>query len=142
MQEIGSSNPPVVTGSCDPNKYRARLYRSLKLGSKLKYLNKKSLQPIDLGNNKFLPIVTRVSYLRTNLNNDCRNNKDVVFRIKKVGNAFYAPRKCLFSNSNISVVAIRAVYVGLIPPILLYGAESWCLTEKLFSVLRIFIIDV
>ena len=30
MQEIRSSNPPVVTGICDPNKSRARHYRSLK----------------------------------------------------------------------------------------------------------------
>ena len=39
MQDIRSSNPPVVTGICDPNKSRARYHRSLKLGSKLKYLN-------------------------------------------------------------------------------------------------------
>ena len=29
-------NHPVVTGICNPNKYRARHHRSLKLGSKLK----------------------------------------------------------------------------------------------------------
>ena len=40
MQEIRSSNPPVVTGICDPNKSRARHRRSLKLSSKLKYLIK------------------------------------------------------------------------------------------------------
>ena len=40
MQEIHSSNSPVVTGICDPNKSRARHHRSLKLGSKLKYLKK------------------------------------------------------------------------------------------------------
>ena len=39
MQEIRNSNPPVVTGICNPNKSRARHHRSLKLGSKLKYLN-------------------------------------------------------------------------------------------------------
>ena len=39
MQEIRSSNPPVVTIICDPNKSRARHHRSLKLGSKLKYIN-------------------------------------------------------------------------------------------------------
>ena len=39
MQEIRSSNPPMVTGICDPNKSRARHHRSFKLGSKLKYLN-------------------------------------------------------------------------------------------------------
>ena len=39
MQEILSSNPPVVTGSCYPNHFRAQHHHSLKLGLKLKYLN-------------------------------------------------------------------------------------------------------
>ena len=39
MQEIHSSNPREVTGICDPNKFRAQHHRSLKLGSKLKYIN-------------------------------------------------------------------------------------------------------
>ena len=39
MQEIRSSNPPVVTGTCDPSKSRAQHHHSLKLGLKLKYLN-------------------------------------------------------------------------------------------------------
>ena len=38
-----------------------------------------------LGNNKFLPAVTRFSYVGTNLNTDCRKIKeDVAFRIKKL----------------------------------------------------------
>ena len=40
MQEIGISNPPLVIGICDPNKSLARHRHSLKLCSKLKYLNK------------------------------------------------------------------------------------------------------
>ena len=43
MQEILSSNPPVVTGIYDPNKSWARHHHSLKLGSKLKYLNDRAL---------------------------------------------------------------------------------------------------
>ena len=44
MQEIGSSNPRVVTGTSDPNRSRARHHRSLKLGLKFKYLNKDNFQ--------------------------------------------------------------------------------------------------
>ena len=44
MQETHSSNPPVVTGILHPNKFRVRYHCSLKLGSKLKYLNKKISQ--------------------------------------------------------------------------------------------------
>ena len=40
MEEILSLNPLVVTGICNPSKSRARHHRSMKLGSKLKYLNK------------------------------------------------------------------------------------------------------
>ena len=98
----------------------------------------RNLQPINLGNNRFLPVVTKFSYLGTTLNIDCRDNEDVVFRIKKAGNALGALRKCLFSNLNISVDEKRAVYEGLFLSILLYGAESWCLAEKLFSMLHLF----
>ena len=42
MQEVPISNPPVVTKICDLNKSRGRQHRSLKLDSKLKYLNKKN----------------------------------------------------------------------------------------------------
>ena len=43
MKEIRSSNPPLFTAMCDPNKSWARHYRGLKLGSKLKYLKKKNV---------------------------------------------------------------------------------------------------
>ena len=39
MHEIRNSNPPMAAGICDSNKSRAGHHRSLKLGSKLKYLN-------------------------------------------------------------------------------------------------------
>ena len=41
MQEIRSSNSPVVTGICDPNKSRARYHPSFKI-SKITTKNKKS----------------------------------------------------------------------------------------------------
>ena len=37
MQDICSSDPPVVTGICDPNKSQTRHHHGLKLGLKLKY---------------------------------------------------------------------------------------------------------
>ena len=41
MQDVHSSNLLVVTGISDSSKSRARHHRSLKLGSRLKYLNQK-----------------------------------------------------------------------------------------------------
>ena len=43
----------------------------------------RNLQPINLDNNRFLPVVTKFSYLGTATNIDCRDNEDVVFRTKK-----------------------------------------------------------
>ena len=98
----------------------------------------RNLQPINLVNNRFLPVEVKFSYLDTTLNIKCRDNEDVVFRNKKAGNAFGALRKCLFSNPIIFVDAKRAIYEGLVLFIVLYGAESWYLTEKLSSMLGIF----
>ena len=44
----------------------------------------RNLQPINLGNDRFLPVVTKFNYLGKNLNIDCRDNEDVVLRIKKL----------------------------------------------------------
>ena len=106
--------------------------------AKTKIFDDRNLQPINLGNNRFLPLLTKFSYLGRISNIGCRHNEDVVFRIKKAGNTFFALRKCLFSNHNIFVDAKGAVYEVRILSILLYGAESWCLAEKLFSMLHIF----
>ena len=43
MEKIRSSNPTVVTGSCDHKNTQARHHQSLKLGTKLKYF--KTLTP-------------------------------------------------------------------------------------------------
>ena len=50
----------------------------------------------------------------------------------------YTVCHCLFSSTQVSYYAKRIVYTGLILSILLYGSESWCLTEVLYNKLRIF----
>ena len=69
---------------------------------------------------------------------DCKDDSDVLARINSAGGAFGAERKALFSNSEIKFAAKKVVYEGLILKILLYGSESWCLTEKLLNLLRRF----
>ena len=39
----------------------------------------RNLQPINLGNNRFQPVLRKFSYLGTTLNIDCRDNEDFVF---------------------------------------------------------------
>ena len=96
------------------------------------------LSDINLGNGVFLPIVDHFKYLGSLLSTDCRDSADVESRIKTAGNAFGALRKSIFASTEISLEAKKFVYEGLVLPILLYGAETWCLTEKLFQQLRLF----
>ena len=96
------------------------------------------LSNVDLGGGIFLPIVDRFKYLGSILSRDCRDTADVVSRIQLAGNAFGALRSSLFTSTQITFRAKKFVYEALILPILLYGADSWCLTEDLFNQLRLF----
>ena len=96
------------------------------------------LSPILLGNSKFFPIVDKFCYLGCMISRDCKDNIDVAHRIKKASNAFGAMRKSLFSSRGITIEAKGTSYQSLILPILLYGAETWCLTESLFRQIRNF----
>ena len=96
------------------------------------------LTNIELGNHKFFPIVDKFCYLGTFLTRDCKDDLDVTHRIRKASNAFGSLRKSLFSNKSITYQAKGSAYRSLILPILLHGAETWSLTEKLFNLLRNF----
>ena len=97
-----------------------------------------NLSNIELGGDTFMPVVAKFPYLGSTLTRDCRDDADVAKRIEAAGGAFGALRKCIFASPNIGFTAKSAVYVALILSILLYGSESWCLTENLFRQLRTF----
>jgi hypothetical protein len=97
-----------------------------------------NLGRIELGNGRFFPIVEQFCYLGSIFNRDCNDDGDVQARIDAAGGAFGGLRKPVFSNASICYEAKKAVFEGLILMILLYGSESWCLTEKLYNKLRTF----
>ena len=57
----------------------------------------------------------------------------VAARVEAAGRAFGALRRCLFASSSVSHAAKAAAYEGVVLAILLYGSESWCLTEVLLQ---------
>ena len=75
MQQIRSSNPPVITGICDPIKPRARHHCSLKLGSKLNYLNI-PIKILKNSNNIYLEKLT-------NIFNECLMNRKFSDTLKR-----------------------------------------------------------
>ena len=76
-------------------------------------------------------------YLGVTLSSCINDDADVDSRIAKASGAF-ACLSHVFLSSRIKPHAKRAAYVGTILPILLYGAEAWCLTEGMLAKLRRF----
>ena len=83
-------------------------------------------------------MVSQFCYLGCLLTRDCSDDADVQNRIDKAAGAFGSVRREIFSNQCICFGAKLLLFEGLILAILLYGSESWCLTEKLYNKLRLF----
>jgi hypothetical protein len=98
------------------------------------------LSPFRFGENgEFeVPIVEYFKYLGSCLSRDCNDEIEMDNRLRSANGAFGALSKCIFRSKSISLRAKRVVYNGLILAILLYGAETWSLTEVLFNRLRTF----
>ena len=96
------------------------------------------LSNIELGNGTFMPVVAEFPYLGSFLTRDCKDDRDVINRIEAAGAAFGALRQSVFSSPYVSFPTKKIVYLALIITILLYGSESWSLTEKLLHKLRLF----
>jgi hypothetical protein len=71
-------------------------------------------------------------YLGVTLSSCTNDDADVDSRVAKASGAF-ACLSGVFLSSRIKPHAKRAAYVGTILPIILYGAEAWCLTEGIFE---------
>ena len=87
---------------------------------------------------RFIKIVSEFKYLGSVISSSGDDAADVDSRIASAGRAFGALRGCVFSSTSISRKAKRAVYEVLVLSILLYGSESWSLTEKVLDRLRVF----
>ena len=97
-----------------------------------------NLEPIDLGEGRFVPIVEVFPYLGSMIARDATSMEDVQTRVRKASNAFGMLRQCIFASPHVSPLAKRLVYSTYILGVLLYGAESWCLTAKQWAMLRTF----
>ena len=67
-----------------------------------------------------------------------RNAAGVDSRVGAASRAFGALRVHVFSSTSVTRAATHMVYERLVLAILLYGCECWCLTEELYSRLRVF----
>ena len=102
------------------------------------FKNRMDMTDLILPNGRFVPVVTKFKYLGSYISSDGSDTIDVQSQIDSAARAFGALSKCIFRSQNIDRKAKSAIYESLILSICLYGCESWCLTEKLYSKLRQF----
>ena len=101
-------------------------------------LDDTNLDDITLPNGRFIPVISEFRYLGSYITRDGTDTKDVRARINSAARAFGALSKCIFQSRHVKRDAKRAVYERLILSICLYGCESWCLKETLYTELRQF----
>ena len=96
------------------------------------------LSDIIISDNRYVPVVQQFTYLGSIVSADGSDERDVEVRIRKASNAFGALRKSVFGSNIVNSTIKGKVYETCILPILLYGSECWCLSEKLRKMLRKF----
>ena len=101
-------------------------------------VNPPNLDPIKFGDGKFIPVTDSFCYPGSFLSRDTDDEIDVVSRLNRGSNAFGTLKSCIFANSRVSPNVKAIVYETLILSIVLYGSETWSLTERLFDLLRLF----
>jgi len=97
-----------------------------------------NLGDVVISDDFFIQIVRFFKYLGDVVMGDGGDGEAVRTRISDAGKAFGSLRNCIFSASNVDKAAKSAVYITVVIAVLLYGCESWCLTEELLGRLRVF----
>ena len=81
------------------------------------------LSDIIVSHDRYISIVYHFSYLGSIIRTNCTDNNDVEMRIRKVGSAFGALSKSIFSSPYPNQKVKAMVYTSLILPILLYDSK-------------------
>ena len=77
-------------------------------------------------------------YLGSRIHWDLCDDDDVLSRLKAATGAFGSLRDSVFNSKFIRPYTKKIVYLTIVVNLLLYGSESWCLTEKLLHRLNCF----
>jgi len=83
-------------------------------------------------------VESSAKYLGSLITSDGKDTADVEARIRQANGASGSLLKCVFKRKDVTKEAKVAVYNSLILSVLLYGCESWSLTQRLRDKLRSF----
>ena len=89
-------------------------------------------------NNQSLEEVESFTYLGSSIDKSGKASTEVDTRIEKGGRAYQMWRKKVFRSANLSKATKMRVFRTLVMSVLLYGAETWTITQKDLRKLRTF----
>ena len=89
-------------------------------------------------NNQTLEEVESFTYLGSSIDKSGKASAEVDIRIEKGGRAYQMWRKKVFRSANLSKATKMRVFRTLVMSVLLYGAETWTITQKDLRKLRTF----
>ena len=89
-------------------------------------------------NNQNLEEVESFTYLGSSIDKSGKASTEVVTRIEKGGRAYQMWRKKVFRSANLTKVTKMRVFRTMVMSILLYGAETWTITQRDVRKLRTF----
>ena len=89
-------------------------------------------------NNQNLEEVESFTYLGSSIDKAGKASTEVDTRIEKGGRAYQMWRKKVFRSANLSKATKMRVFQTLVMSVLLYGAETWTITQKDLKKLRTF----
>ena len=91
-----------------------------------------------MGGGSNIHVEPSAPYLGSLLTSEGKDDEDVALRIRKASGMFGSLQACLFKQKGFSNETKVAVYNSLVLSVLLYGSESWALTQRLRDKLRSF----
>ena len=107
-------------------------------GNEIRPANRVDFSEVKVGGGKAVPVVFEFVYLGRKVHSSCSDEPDVDARIAKASKAFGALSKAVFRNKQVSSYSKGVAYKVLVLTVLLYGCESWSLTQRSWAKLRLF----
>lgn len=107
---------------------------------KTKYMvassSQRTAEHFQLGDNTF-ERVNNFTYLGSEVNRENEIGQEVRRRITQGNKCFYSLQKC-FRSKQLRTALKCSLYKTLVRPVVMYGSEAWCMTQKDEQNLRVF----
>jgi hypothetical protein len=96
---------------------------------------------VQLNDCKYVPYVQQFCYLGCILTRDLQDDEEINYRLRKATGAFQSLRKGVFTNRKLTRLTRTTCLPVYVLPHLLYGCETWSMTQTTISKIEVFYND-